>query len=89
LDLIPFQINPHYTDFVQKGHAGETREMRIKEFLMANPDIYVAGLREGTMLSLEDNHLTLRGNNSCRIFKYAEEAIEISSGGDINFLMQT
>ncbi len=47
--LIPFQINPHYTDHNPPGHAGETREQRIEEFIEENPDTYVAGLREGTV----------------------------------------
>ena len=31
-NLIPFQINPHYTDLNPPGHAGETREDRIMEW---------------------------------------------------------
>ena len=48
-NLIPFQINPHYLDANPAGHAGETREQRIEEFIEVNPGIWVAGLREGTM----------------------------------------
>src|SRR5690554_3866383 len=33
LDLIPFQINPHYTDGSIPGHGGETRPERIEEYL--------------------------------------------------------
>ncbi|MBM3404663.1 MAG: dipeptidase PepE, partial [Bacteroidetes bacterium] len=33
LDLVPFQINPHYLDVHPEGHGGETREQRILEFL--------------------------------------------------------
>jgi dipeptidase E len=33
LNLIPFQINPHYLDKNPDGHGGETREDRILEFL--------------------------------------------------------
>ena len=54
LQLIPFQINPHYIDFKMEDHAGETREMRIEEFILANKDLYVAGLREGTLLACGD-----------------------------------
>ena len=56
-NLIPFQINPHFTDVNLPGHAGETREQRIEEFIEANPGIYVAGLREGTMLMRENDKL--------------------------------
>ncbi|MBI5010585.1 MAG: dipeptidase PepE, partial [Bacteroidia bacterium] len=45
-NLIPFQINPHYLDVNPEGHAGETREQRIEEFIEAKPGMIVAGLRE-------------------------------------------
>ena len=48
LQMIPFNINPHYLDPI-KGHEhmGETRETRIKEFHKIN-DQTVIGLREGS-----------------------------------------
>lgn len=53
LGLVPFQINPHYLDASpDSGHAGETREDRIGEFLEEN-DVAVLGLREGTHLRVE------------------------------------
>ncbi len=41
------------------GHDGETREQRIEEFIEANLKAYVLGLREGSMLLIEDNHIHL------------------------------
>lgn len=41
--LIPFQINPHYLDAHPQGHAGETREQRIEEYITVNTNVYVAG----------------------------------------------
>ena len=58
----------HYTKLYD-GHAGETREQRIEEFIEINPDVYVAGLREGCMFKLENEKLELIGIKSCRIFK--------------------
>ena len=46
LGLVKFQINPHYTDAVLPQHQGETRADRIAEFVKANPDVSVVGLRE-------------------------------------------
>jgi dipeptidase E len=86
LHLIPFQINPHYLDTHPEGHAGETREDRIREFLELNPGMYVAGLREGTMFQLTEGKLELIGNRPCRIFKYGEEPKELSAGDDFRFL---
>ena len=88
LNLIPFQINPHYTDETIQQHAGETREMRINEFLVANPEIKVAGLREGTMLLIENDSVSLRGNKPCRVFTYKQEPVELKTGDDFSFLMQ-
>ena len=68
-NLIPFQINPHYLDANPAGHAGETREQRIEEFIEANPGIFVAGLREGTMLIRENEKLSLFGPRKIRIFR--------------------
>lgn len=87
LNLIPFQINPHYLDANPEGHGGETREQRITEFLEINPDIFVAGLREGTMFKLEDNQLDLIGDRTCRIFKKGEQPMELSEGDDFGFLL--
>jgi len=85
--LIPFQINPHYLDSNPDGHAGETREQRIEEFIEINPDVYVAGLREGCMFKLENEKLELIGIKSCRIFKKGNMPLELSPGDDFNFLL--
>ena len=86
--LIPFQINPHYLDANPEGHGGETREQRIKEFLEINPDLYVTGLREGTMFKLENKKLELIGNRKCRIFKKGKEPMELAAGDEFNFLLE-
>lgn len=88
IGLVPFQINPHYIDANPEGHGGETREQRINEFLEINPDVYVAGLREGTMFKLKDEHLELIGERSCRIFKKGKEPQELSAGDNFNFLLE-
>ena len=76
-NLVPFQINPHYTDSNLPGHAGETREQRIEEFIEANPGIYVAGLREGTLLLRENDTLRLFGSKNIRIFKKGSNPVRI------------
>jgi len=86
-DLIPFQINPHYLDSHPDGHHGETREQRILEFLEANKDLYVVGLREGSILKYENNTLQLLGNKSARIFKYGNEPIEVNPNDNLKFLI--
>jgi len=88
LNLVPFQINPHYLDANPEGHGGETREQRILEFVAANPDTYVAGLREATALLVKDDALELLGKRSMRLFKESQEPMEFAPGADINFLLK-
>ena len=87
LNLIPFQINPHYLDANPDGHAGETREERIKEFLVVNPNMYVAGLREGCMFLIENKSIKLIGPKTLRIFKQGQDPYELSTGDDLGFLL--
>lgn len=87
LRLVPFQINPHYLDVHPEGFGGETREMRIQEFIEINPNIYVLGLREATLLRLEENYLRLIGSRTARLFKRGEITRELSSGDDLSFLL--
>ena len=87
LNLIPFQINPHYLDAHPEGHGGETREQRIEEFLLVNREMYVAGLREASYLLVEGDDLQLVGRKPMRIFKFGQEPLEVEVGGDLRFLM--
>lgn len=87
LNLISFQINPHYLDDNPANHGGETREMRIQEFIEQNQDVTVAGLREGTMFLVEGNKIELIGQRPVRIFHYGKEAHEFTNKDDLSFLM--
>ena len=87
LNLVPFQINPHYLDAHPENHGGETREMRIEEFMVINKQTYVVGLREGTMLLVENSKMSLIGKNTARIFKYGQNPVELSDKDDFTFLL--
>ncbi len=84
--LVPFQINPHYLDAHPDGHAGETREQRIEEFIAANPGMRVTGLREGCLLRIEDGRRELVGARPLRIFRQGDAPREVNPGNDISFL---
>jgi len=86
-NLVPFQINPHYIDVNPEGFAGETREQRIREFIEINHDVYVTGLREGTMLLIEDGKIRLIGPRSVRIFIKGAEPFEADNDDDLSFLL--
>ena len=76
LDLVPFQINPHYIDAYPEEindairHGGETRQVRIDEFLAVNQEITVAGLREATALWVEGDKMCLKGERNMRVMRY-------------------
>ena len=88
LNLIPFQINPHYLDAHPDGHAGETREQRIQEYIAANQSMYVVGLRESCMLHVDGDSMKLIGPRELRIFKFGKEAYELNTSSDLSFLMK-
>jgi len=83
-NLVPFQINPHYTDLNPPGHAGETREDRIMEYLAANPNDTVLGLREGCMFQVEDQKMILTGERSVRLFRHNEAPVELDNKYDFS-----
>jgi dipeptidase E len=84
LNLVPFQINPHYTDpDPSSTHMGETRETRIREFHEENT-APVIGLREGAMVRVEGERVQLKGRAGARIFRRGLPAVEIAVGADVN-----
>ena len=85
LDLVPFNINPHYLD-PQPGstHMGETREQRIAEFHEENTPP-VVGLREGAWLLVEGERVKLQGVNGARLFRRGEAPAELVSGSVVDF----
>lgn len=88
INLVPFNINPHYIDpDPSSKHMGETRETRIKEFHFYN-DECVIGLREGAMLLIADDKMTLKGSTGARLFKKEEEAEEFKPGDSLDFLLK-
>ena len=87
LDLVPFQINPHYQDpDPGSRHMGETREQRLVEFLEEN-DRVVVGLREGTWARIEGDEGRLGGATGARIFRRGAEPEERPPGAALDDLL--
>ncbi|MFD7924065.1 dipeptidase PepE [Streptomyces sp. NPDC059740] len=90
LDLVPFQINPHYLDPApESSHMGETREERLEQFLEENA-VPVLGLREGTWLVREDERLELSGVAAgARLLRRGAAPVEHGPGTDLSELLAT
>jgi len=88
LNLIPFQINAHFTDFQQPNHQGETRAERLEEFIAVNRSTRVIGLREGSSLRITNDEISLNGDGTAPVFAYGSARTEYSAGDDISFLLR-
>lgn len=83
MHLVPFQINPHYTEATIPGHGGESRDQRIAEFLSANPGVPVVGLREGSLLHVSGTRMRLEGSGM-KLFRHGKEPKAVDGGTDLN-----
>lgn len=88
LDLVPFQINPHYHELKFENQGGETRAQRLEEFLVMNPSKKVIGLPEGMLLQRNDDELTLRGDGVAKLFESGKEVRELKANTDLGFLLK-
>ncbi|CAN5822357.1 dipeptidase PepE [soil metagenome] len=91
LGFLPFQINPHYTNLRLKGHNGETRDQRLKEFMQVNKGLSVVGLPEGTALKLDEDLLQFIGEENGVLFYHDNDDTiirrEITINEDLTFLL--
>lgn len=88
LNFVPFQLNPHYTDYQPPGHNGETRAQRIEEFCILNPNMPVIGIREGCALLLNDDKLILQGELNAVVFE-GKTSNEILPNQDLSQYLKT
>lgn len=87
LNLISFQINPHYLDADPNStHMGETREERLNQYLEENETPVVA-LREGAMLRIENGQINLKGSTGARIFRKGQKPVEKLPGEQLDDLL--
>lgn len=88
MHLVPFQINPHYTEATIPGHGGESRDQRIAEFLALNPNMTVAGLREGSLLHVQGSAIMLKGRDM-QVFRAGKEPEMVLDGTEFRSDLRT
>ena len=92
LNLVPFQINPHYLDPTPEidkmiKHGGETRQDRLNEYLAVNQEKTVVGLREACALWVDGKKMTLRGGKKIVVMQYGKKEYELEPGADMSVLL--
>lgn len=80
LNLVPLQINPHFTNALPAGHQGETREQRIRELQALDPALSVIGLPEGNWISVKKGAAELGGDHPAWLFNANDAAIALDPG---------
>ncbi len=86
LALLACQLNPHYTDFVPAGFHGETRDMRLAEFMQVDPKTPVMALPEGTALRLQGEKLCYIGDEPGYLFM-AGAKTPVTASTDLQLLL--
>ena len=87
LDLVPFQINPHYHELKFQNQGGETRRERLEEFLVVNPMAKVIGLPEGMLLERDGQKLTLQGEGTAKLYQSGKDPLPLRGETDLSFLL--
>ncbi|VVD90567.1 peptidase E [Pandoraea eparura] len=80
LNLIPFQVNPHFISGKPAGHNGESREERLAEYLAIHPDERVVAIREGTALYVQGDNATVLGEFDALHFKQGGVVDKLATG---------
>lgn len=89
LNLVPFQINPHYHELRFEGQGGETRPERLREFLVVNPELLVLGLPEGMFVQRQGTQLQVGGTGVAKLYEAGNPPMELPAGTDISHLISS
>jgi dipeptidase E len=87
LNLVPFQINPHYHELKFEGQGGETRRERLEEFMVMNPKKRVLGLPEGMLIHRHGDQLMLEGNGVAKLYE-ANAPLQELEHGNVSHLLK-
>ncbi|WP_044024326.1 dipeptidase PepE [Actinobacillus ureae] len=85
LNLFPHQINPHFISGKMQGHNGESREERLEEFLVVNPQAKVYALPEGTALHIQGEQTTVLGEQDILCFSEKMQLVRKAVNSTFNY----
>lgn len=89
LRLVPFNIIPDYLDpDPDSKHQGKTMETQISEFHAIDNFQPVVGLREDSMLHVNDDRIELKGVTGAKVFRRGETPTEHKPGERLDFLLR-
>lgn len=87
LNLVPFQINPHYHELKFENQGGETRKERLQEFLLLNPAAKVIGLPEGMFIRRDGDKMKVGGDGTAKLYAAGDPVVDLRPDTDISFLI--
>lgn len=88
LNLVPFQINPHYHELKFENQGGETRKERLEEFLVLNPKRRIIGLPEGMGIQRNGDAVFLIGSGMAKLYEFSQPIRDLKAGQDLSFLLR-
>ena len=88
LNLIPFQINPHYTEKTIANHGGESRDTRLTEYIEINPGKYVAAIPEGSLIEIQGDKVLYKGVGNLKTFRKGDAPKLYTTTDDLSFLLR-
>lgn len=84
--VVDFQINPHYINAVLENHNGETRDERLMEFSVFNPETPCLAIPEGSGLKVDESgDVIYFGNGDAKVFLGGRIEKSITPGSLIKF----
>ncbi|MEX2597910.1 MAG: dipeptidase PepE, partial [Salibacteraceae bacterium] len=79
LNLVNYQINPHYTEQTLTGHGGESRLQRLMEYAAIN-DVPTVCLPEGCAIKIEAGITKLISSEPCKFIQKGGKITSLQHG---------
>lgn len=75
INLVPFQINPHYSEATIPNHGGESRKARLMEYIALSTKDVVC-LPEASWLRIENGRTTYHGSGKMKVYEHPNQVID-------------